>query len=178
MPILRRSVVQFCSAPLVRFHTALDMRRMERSYWDLAIDEDEYRRKKRLLKDRLRSLVLPDADDAMTAGRLLEDLPVLWEKADLGERRRILMTMLDAVYVDTIEERRIVAIRPRPAFRPLLEIATTREGSGIHLINVKDLPAENENGPKVEMASPAHNGAVPCSWWRRGRVELPVQKKP
>ena len=24
MPILRRSVVQFCSAPLVRFHTALD----------------------------------------------------------------------------------------------------------------------------------------------------------
>ena len=26
MPILRRSVVQFCSAPLVRFHTALDMR--------------------------------------------------------------------------------------------------------------------------------------------------------
>ena len=26
MPILRRSVVQFCSAPLVRFHTALDIR--------------------------------------------------------------------------------------------------------------------------------------------------------
>ena len=26
MPILRRSVVQFCSAPLVRFHTALDTR--------------------------------------------------------------------------------------------------------------------------------------------------------
>ncbi len=26
MPILRRSVVQFCSAPLVRFHTALDKR--------------------------------------------------------------------------------------------------------------------------------------------------------
>ena len=25
MPILRRSVVQFCSAPLVRFHTALDI---------------------------------------------------------------------------------------------------------------------------------------------------------
>ena len=28
MPILRRSVVQFCSAPLVRFHTALDILRM------------------------------------------------------------------------------------------------------------------------------------------------------
>ena len=69
--------------------------------------------------------MVPDADAAVTAGKLLEDLPALWEQADLGERRRILLTMLDAVYVDTVEERRIVAIRPRPAFRPLFEIATT-----------------------------------------------------
>ena len=53
---------------------------------------------------------------------------------DLEEGRRILMTMLDAVYVDTVEEKRIVAIRPRPSLRPLLEIATTRESSGIVLI--------------------------------------------
>ena len=33
------------------------------------------------------------------------------------------MTMLEAVYVDTVEERRIVAIRPKLAFRTLLEIA-------------------------------------------------------
>ena len=52
-------------------------------------------------------------------------------QADLGERRRILLDMLDAVYVDTVDERRIVAIRPRPAFRPLLEVATMRAGSGI-----------------------------------------------
>ena len=68
-------------------------------------------------------MVVPDADAAVTAGRLLEDLPALWEKADMAERRRILTTMLDAVYVDTVEERRIVAIRPRAAFRPLLEKA-------------------------------------------------------
>ena len=44
--------------------------------------------------------------------------------------RRILMTMPEAVYVDTVEEKRIVAIRPKPAFRPLLEIATTRRTLG------------------------------------------------
>ena len=39
---------------------------------------------------------------AMEAGKLLEDLPVLWEEADLAERRKLLMAMLDAVYVDTV----------------------------------------------------------------------------
>ena len=32
MPILRRSVVQFCFAPLVRFHTALDTIEKEIGY--------------------------------------------------------------------------------------------------------------------------------------------------
>ena len=42
----------------------------------------------------------------------------------------MLLTMLYAVYVDTVDEKRIVAI---PAFRSLLETATTREGSDIVL---------------------------------------------
>ena len=48
----------------------------------------------------------------MEAGKLLENLPVLWEEADLAERRKLLMAMLDAVYVDTVEEKSVVAIRP------------------------------------------------------------------
>ena len=73
--------------------------------------------------------------------------------------------MLDAVYVELKEEKRIVAIKPKPAFRPLFEVATTREGSGVVLIN--ETPPGHRN-PK----------ASSCSWWRRGRVELPVQKSP
>jgi hypothetical protein len=57
--------------------------------------------------------------------------------------RRILLTMFDAIYVDTVEEKRIVAIRPGPAFRPLFEVVTTREDSSIVLVNEKDL--ENAN---------------------------------
>ena len=97
--------------------------------------EQSYRRQKRVLDDKLQSLVVPDADVAAEAGKLLEHLPELWGQADLAERRRILLTMPDAVYVDTVDERRIVAIRPRPAIRPLLEIATMRAGSGILLVH-------------------------------------------
>ena len=45
------------------------------------------------------------------------------------------MTMLDAVYVDTVDEKAIVAIRLKPAFRSLFEIATTRAESWVVLIN-------------------------------------------
>jgi hypothetical protein len=50
--------------------------------------------------------------------------------------------MLDAVYVDTVEEKAIVAIRPKPAFRALFEIATTREGSGV--VVIKEPPPDIE----------------------------------
>ena len=136
------------------------------------IDDVEYSRTKRIL-ERLNGLVVPDADAAVTAGKLLEDPPRLWGKAGLGERRRILLTMLDSVYVDTVEEKRIVATRPRPAFRPLFEIATTRAGSGIVLVSEKPLENGSQPSPHGQEAD-----REPCFWWRRGRVELPVQKNP
>ncbi len=92
-------------------------------------DDEGYRREKRSLEDKLANLVVPGVDAAMEAGNLLENLPVLWQEADLTERRKLLMAMLDAVYVDTVEEKSVVGIRP------IFEVATTREGSGIALIN-------------------------------------------
>ena len=122
--------------------------------------DEGYRREKRSLEDKLANLVVPGVDAAMEAGNLLENLPVLWQEADLTERRKLLMAMLDAVYVDTVEEKSVVAIRPKPAFRPIFEVATTRASSGILLIN--ETPPDPE-GPEAESL---------CSWWRRGRVEL------
>ena len=68
--------------------------------------------------------------------------------------------MLESVYVDTVEERAIVALKPKPAFRALFQIATTREGSGVVLYK--------ENPPDLLTSSEDDS---PCSWWRRGRVE-------
>ena len=43
--------------------------------------------------------------------------------------------MLEAVYVDTVDEKAIMAIRPKPAFMPIFEVANTRMGSKVVLIN-------------------------------------------
>ena len=67
--------------------------------------------------------------------------------------------MLDAVYVDTLEEKSVVAIRPKPAFIPLSDVATTKEGSGVMLISEKDLPPVDED---------QEADTSPCLWWRRG----------
>ena len=143
------------------------LKRLGTAYVDGMYDDAEYRRQKRVLDDKLQSLVVPDADVAAEAGKLLEHLPELWGEADLAERRRILLTMLDAVYVDTVDKRRIVAIRPRPAFRPLLEIATMRAGSGIVLVHDRAGAPETQDQPPPG----GQEADDSCSWWRRGRVE-------
>ena len=69
--------------------------------------------------------------------------------------------MLDGVYVDTVEEKSVVALKPKPAFQALFQIATTREGSGVVLY---------KENPPDQFPSPEDDS--PCFWWRRGRVEL------
>ena len=70
------------------------------------------------------------------------------------------MALLNAVHVDTVKEKSVVAIPPKPAFRPIFAVATTREGSGIALINQTP---QTQGEPEASES---------CSWWRRGRVEL------
>ena len=100
------------------------LRRLGRAYVDGVYDDDEYRRQKRTLEMELESLVVPEADAAGEAGRLIEKLPELWAGASMEERRKLLLTMLEAVYVDIKDERRIVAIRPKAPFKPVFQVAT------------------------------------------------------
>ncbi len=137
--------------------------RLGKAYVDGLYGEEDYWREKRALEKRLAGLVVPDVDAVEEAGRLLENLPRLWQHAGLGERRRLLMTLLDAVYVDARETKAIVAIKPKPAFRALFEIATTREGSGVVLYHAT--PQDSEN-PEAWLEGGDTTG--PCLWWRRG----------
>ena len=43
--------------------------------------------------------------------------------------------MLDAVYVDAKNTKSIVAIKPKPPFKPVFQVAASREGSDIRIIN-------------------------------------------
>ena len=130
------------------------------SYVDGLYPDNDYRREQRALEETMSTLVIPGIDAAKRAWYLLESLPVLWDQANLGERRGLLLTMLEAVYVDTVEGKAIVAIQPKPMFHPLFEIATTREDSDVVLINE---PPQTDREPEA---------ADLCCWWRRGRDEL------
>ena len=78
----------------------------------------------------------------------------------------LLLPMLEAVYVDTREEKRVVAIRPKAPFRPVFLVASTREGSDVVL--VKDPPPA---------PPPEADPSTLCFWWRRGGVELHLKRK-
>jgi hypothetical protein len=85
----------------------------------------------------------------------------LWKAAKLQERHDLITSMIDAVYFDLSSFKSIVAIKPKPPFRPIFEVATAREGSGVILLQNEKLPAD-EPGDDRDV----------CSWWRRGRVKL------
>ncbi len=118
-----------------RHNTQEKLRRMAKAYIDGVFPDGEYYRQKKLLEMELESLVAPQADAAEEAGKLILDLPMLWGKANQEEKRKILLTMLDAVYVDAKKMKSIVAIKPKPPFRPILQVAATRTGSKIYIIN-------------------------------------------
>ncbi len=84
---------------------------------------NDYERHKAQLEFDLTSLVVPGANAVAEAGRLVQRLPELWAAADLSERRRLLLTVLDAVYVDTRQANAVVTIKPKAAFDAVLNEA-------------------------------------------------------
>ncbi len=54
------------------------------------------------------------------AGLLVKDLPRSWAAANLTERRRLLLTVLDAAYLDARGSKPVVHIRPKAAFQAVL----------------------------------------------------------
>ena len=43
--------------------------------------------------------------------------------------------MLDAVYVDVKKTKSIIAIRPKPPFKPIFQVAVSKKESDIRIIN-------------------------------------------
>jgi hypothetical protein len=103
-------------------------------------------------------------DAAAEAGRLITQLPELWEDATLPKRHELLTRVLDGVYVDMKGCRSVVAIKPKPAFKAVMQVASTRAGSGVRLIQ-KEPSRSVQNGSK----NGSHIEHM-CSWWRRGRL--------
>ncbi len=63
------------------------------------------------------------------------DLPTLWAEANPDEKRKLLLSMLDAVYFDAKKTRSIVAIKPKPPFKPVFQVVVTSRESDIRILN-------------------------------------------
>ncbi len=83
---------------------------------------------------------------------------MIQEEATPEERRKLISPLVERVYVD-MESSRIGAIAPVAGFRRLLEGAMVKAESSAAML----LSEDDADRLKV------------WSWWRRGRVELPVQ---
>ncbi len=89
---------------------------------------------------------------------LFKDLSALWNEATPEERSRLIAPLVERVYVD-VETRRVSAITPAEGFGSLLQAVLEQPDWSACFL----LPAEAANQPER------------WTWWRRGRIELPVQ---
>ena len=96
------------------------LRRLQRAYLEVEIDEAAYRRERAETRARLDALVVPEEGDILQAGQFLETLAVVWAEATLAERRDLLRLLLEAVWVD-VASRRVVCVQPKPAFVTLFQ---------------------------------------------------------
>jgi site-specific DNA recombinase len=98
------------------------------------IPDEEYHSKKRLLELELESLIIPEVNAAREAGRLIIDLPRLWASANASERRKLILSLLDVVYVDAKQSKSIIAIKLKPPFIPIFQVAVSKKDADIHII--------------------------------------------
>lgn len=139
------------------------LRRLGRAIVDNLVSNKDYELEKRVLEAKLDSLKVPEVEAAFDAVSLIENLRTLWEKASAEERRKILLGMLDAVYLDLAQGKGIVGVSPKPVFRALFESVESREEAKLQLLKT---------------TSPGSNGSADDGllWWRRGRDGLHLLK--
>ena len=140
------------------------LKRLGKTYRDGLVDDDEYDLQQRVLKTQLDSLVVPEERSTLQAGHLLENLPLLWERANPEERHSILSGFLECVYADLQKPGTVVGIKPKPQSMGLFQFMQTKPEPAV--------TAENRSSESQEDSELDLTG-----WWRRGRVELPVQKR-
>ena len=103
------------------------LRRLRSLYLELILTDGEYHRERGRLQEQIQALTVPDDGLVARVGDYVGDLPNLYRAATLEERRAIVLTVLDAVYVD-VDNRQVVSIQPKADFLPLLAAASPTWG--------------------------------------------------
>ncbi|MFC2015544.1 recombinase family protein [Chloroflexota bacterium] len=96
------------------------LRRLQKAYFDVEIDEDTYRRERDEAQVERDALVIPEEPDVVAAGQFLETFADIWVEAIPKERKDLLGLLLEEVLVDVAEDR-IVCVKPKASFVALFQ---------------------------------------------------------
>ncbi len=137
-------------------------RRLGKAYADGAFTDEEYRRRLAEIDRQIEQslVVTPPAIEEAVA--LFEDIPMLWNEATPEERRMLVKSLVELVYVD-LQTKRVTAVKPTPAFRALF-------GAGIDVgpnapIELKALQKDivGVGGDGGESNSPSRGSCPGCT---------------
>jgi DNA invertase Pin-like site-specific DNA recombinase len=92
--------------------------------------EREYLAERDRLRARLATLIPPAMPDLSKAADLLSDFAVVWGAATPSERKQIVHTLLDVVYLDA-DDGPVVAIQPKPEYATLFNLAERERGAAM-----------------------------------------------
>ena len=96
-------------------------RRLGKAYADGAFSDVEYKERMAEIDRQLEQTSIVTPPDIEQAVELFSNLPMLWNEATTEERRTLLKSLVELVYVD-IKTKQVTAIKPTPACRALYGI--------------------------------------------------------
>ena len=100
-------------------------KRIARAYGDGAYSDEDYQRRLEDLDAKILAALPVSLPTVEVAAELLDDLLGLWREALLEERRKLVVPLVDRVYLD-LKTKKIAGIKPKPGFEELLGNAVYR----------------------------------------------------
>ena len=93
-------------------------RRLSRAYSDGAYSDEEYNRRLAEIDCQLQQANTVTAPAMEEAVELFSNIPMLWNEATQEERRMLVKSLVELVYVD-LKTKHVTAVKPTPAFRAM-----------------------------------------------------------
>jgi len=149
-------------------------RRLGKAYANEAFGDTEYEMRLAEIDRQLEQASVTTPPDVEDAVQLFSNLPMLWNEATMDERRSLLKTLVELVYVD-IKTKRVTAIKPTPAFRVLY---------GVGINSGPDTPVKlmfHDKTPiKLDLVETGENRTLPETRyfvkWLNGYLDSVIQQ--
>ena len=140
-------------------------RRLGKAYADGAFTDEEYNRRLAEIGHQMQQASIITTPAVEEAVELFSDIPMLWNEATLEERRRLVDTLIEKVYVD-LETKCVVWLRLAPPFRALFAraIETAPDAPVLLTPSVEQRESVGVGGDGGGSNSPSREGKLRISY--------------